>query len=137
MLYTNKIALVLRQDLPSWQKLNVSAFLASAIAIQFPETHGQPLVSATGTMYLPFLKLPIRVYQADDLVALQRARSRAHERGLALAIYTEPLFATKGEAENVAVIASYPDDAQLLVGLAVYGDSKLVNKALDGMKLHE
>lgn len=137
MLYNTKIALVLHQDLPNWQKLNVAAFLASAIAIQFPETHGQPLVSASGTAYLPFLKLPIRVYQAENVVSLQRARSRAHERGLALAIYTEPLFATKGEAENVAVIAEYTDEAQPLVGVAVYGDSKLVNKALDGLKLHE
>jgi hypothetical protein len=47
-MYDHKIALVLRADLLDWQKLNVTAFLASAVAIQFPETHGQPLVSASG-----------------------------------------------------------------------------------------
>ena len=40
--YDHKIAIVLSDDLLVWQKLNVTAFLASSVAIQFPETHGQP-----------------------------------------------------------------------------------------------
>ena len=96
MLYDTKIALVLKADLPSWQKLNVAAFLASAVAIQFPETHGQPLRNAAGAPYLPFLKQPILVYQANEEKELRRAFQRAKERGLQPGIYTEPLFATKG-----------------------------------------
>ena len=49
MLYDTKIALVLKTSLPAWQKLNVAAFLASAVAIQFPETHGQSFRNASGT----------------------------------------------------------------------------------------
>ncbi|GAA4505863.1 DUF2000 domain-containing protein [Hymenobacter ginsengisoli] len=135
-MYDTKIALVLKNDLADWQKLNVAAFLASAVAIQFPETHGQALVSASGTRYLPFLRQPMLVYKADDEAALHRAHRRATERGLGVGIYTEPLFATKGEAENLAVIASYPDEKQPLVGLALYGDAKQVSKALDGLKFH-
>lgn len=136
MLYDTKIAIILKTDLLAWQKLNVAAFLASAVAIQFPETHGQAFLSASGTPYLPFLKQPILVYQADQDKDLRRAYQRAHERKLHLGIYTEPLFATKGEAENVAAIAQYSDDRQPLVGLVLYGDSKQVSKALDGLKLH-
>lgn len=135
-MYDTKIAIVLQNDLPDWQKLNVTAFLASAVAVQFPETHGQPLVSASGTAYLPFLRQPILVYKADQVAELHRARRRATERGLAVGIYTEPLFATKGEAENLAVIAGYADDEQPLVGLVLYGDAKQISKALDGLRLH-
>jgi hypothetical protein len=135
-MYDTKIALVLKNDLADWQKLNVAAFLASAVAIQFPETHGQALVSASGTSYLPFLRQPMLVYKADSEADLRRAHRRATERGLAVGIYTEPLFATKGEAENLAVIARYADDEQPLVGLALYGDAKQVSKALDGLKFH-
>ncbi|MBF9223185.1 DUF2000 family protein [Hymenobacter ruricola] len=136
MLYDTKIALVLKADLPTWQKLNVAAFLASAVAIQFPETHGQPFVNGSGVTYLPFLKQPVLVYQAAEEKDLRRAHQRASERGLQVGIYTEPLFATKGEAENLAVIAQYTTETQLLVGLVVYGDAKQVSKALDGLKLH-
>lgn len=136
MLYDTKIALVLKVDLPAWQKLNVAAFLASAVAIQFPETHGQPFTNASGAQYLPFLKQPILVYQALENKDLRRAAQRATERGLHLGIYTEPLFATKGEFENAAVIARFTTEEQPLVGLVLYGDAKQVSKALDGLKLH-
>jgi hypothetical protein len=135
-MYDTKIAIVLKNDLADWQKLNVTAFLASAVAIQFPETHGQPLVSSSGTTFLPFLRQPILVYKAESKDELHRAYRRATERGLAVGIYTEPLFATKGEAENLAVVAGYADDEQPLVGIVLYGDSKQVSKALDGLKLH-
>ncbi len=136
MLYDTKIALVLKTSLPAWQKLNVAAFLASAVAIQFPETHGQSFRNASGTTYLPFLKQPVLVYQADDEKDLHRAAQRATERGVHLGIYTEPLFATKGEAENAAVFARFTNENQPLVGLVVYGGAKQVGKALDGLKLH-
>ena len=136
MLYDTKIALVLKADLPTWQKLNVAAFLTSAVAIKFPETHGQPFVNASGITYLPFLRQPVLVYQAAQEQDLRRAHQRASERNLHLGIYTEPLFATKGEAENLAVIAQYTVETQPLVGLVLYGDARQVGKALDGLKLH-
>lgn len=45
-MYENKIAVVLLNKLAPWQKINVTAFLAGAIAIAFPEAHGAPLISA-------------------------------------------------------------------------------------------
>jgi hypothetical protein len=131
-----KIALVIRADLQSWQKLNVAAFLASAIAIRFPEVHGRDLVSATGTAYLPFLKQPILIYTATDSIQMKRAFSRARERELHIGIYTKPLFATKNEEQNLVEIAKLPDDDQDLVGLACYGDNKKIDKALKDLKLH-
>ncbi|OGX87950.1 DUF2000 family protein [Hymenobacter coccineus] len=136
MLYDTKIALVLLADLPTWQKRNVAAFLASAVAIQFPATHGQVLLNNTGAPYLPFLRQPVLVYQAGQPQELHRAFRRAKERGVHVGIYTEPLFATKGEAENVAAIARFADEDQPLVGLVLYGEAKLLSKALDGLKLH-
>ncbi|ELR73168.1 hypothetical protein C900_05217 [Fulvivirga imtechensis AK7] len=136
MTYSNKIALIVRNDLLDWQKLNVASFLASAVAIEFPEVHGKPFVNASGSQYLPFVKHPVLVYQADDESQLKRAYARARERNLRIGIYTEPLFATKNEEENHIEIAKCTDDEQPLVGLVMYGDNKAVNKALDGLKFH-
>jgi hypothetical protein len=36
MQFDTKIALIIRNDLAAWQKLNVAAFLASGIAAAFP-----------------------------------------------------------------------------------------------------
>ena len=97
MTYENKIAIIIKDDLQTWQKLNVASFLASSVAIQFPETHGAKFVNASGSEYLPFIKHPILIYKADTQSDIQRAFQRAKERGLHIGIYTEPLFATKNE----------------------------------------
>jgi hypothetical protein len=57
-------------------------------------------------------------------------------RGLSIGIYTRPLFATKGEEENLGEILKLPDEEQDLVGIVLYGDNKQVDKAIDGLKLH-
>ena len=35
--FATKIAIVIRSDLETWQKLNVAAFLASGVAATYPE----------------------------------------------------------------------------------------------------
>ena len=52
MQFDTKIALVIRDDLQAWQKLNVAAFLAGGIAAAFPDSIGDAYEDgpATGTM---------------------------------------------------------------------------------------
>lgn len=135
-MYENKVAVVILKSLADWQKLNVTAFLASSVAIAFPVTHGAPLVSASGTAYLPFLKHPVLVYGAESEEQIQRAFSRAKERELHVGIYVRELFATKNEGENLQVIASHSDEELDLVGIVIYGENKKVDKAVDKLKFH-
>lgn len=134
--YDQKIAVVVRADLLDWQKLNVVAFLASAVAVRFSETHGRSFVTADQVTYLPFIKHPVLIYQAEGVEPIRRALARAKDRGLAVGIYTRPLFETKGEDGNLAAIAQLADMEQDLVGLVVYGENNKVDKALQGLKFH-
>jgi hypothetical protein len=136
-MHENKIAIILRDDLKNWQKLNVTAFLSGAVAIEFPELHGRHLVTASGNTYLPFFKQPVLVYKAESNEQMQRVFKRAKERELNIGIYSHPLFSTMNEDDNVGEIAKYTDDEQDLVGLIIYGDNKKVNKAIDGLKFHD
>jgi hypothetical protein len=135
-MYENKIVLVIKNDLPTWQKLNVASFLASSIAIKFPETHGHEFVNDSNSTYLPFIKHPILIYKADTDDEIKRAFNRAKYRELHIGIYTEPLFSTKNEEENLIEISKCTDENQKLVGIALYGEIKRVNKAIDGLKFH-
>jgi hypothetical protein len=136
-MYDHKIAIVILNELASWQKLNVAAFLASAVAIRFPQTHGKSFVNASGSEYLPFVKHPILIYKAENDSQLNRAFNRAKERQLNIGIYTKPLFATKNEEENLVEIAKHGDAQQELAGICIYGENKKVDKALDGLKFHD
>ncbi len=135
-MYDKKIAIVLKTDLLNWQKLNVAAFLASAIAIAFPETHGKAFTNASGTTYLPFIKHPILIYMAETDEQLKRAFNRAKEREISIGIYTKPLFGTKNEEGNHIEIGKCRDEEQDLAGVVLYGENKKVDKAVDGLKFH-
>jgi hypothetical protein len=135
-MYDKKIAIIIKNDLLNWQKLNVTAFLASSVAINYEETHGRAFVNASGSEYLPFIKHPILIYKADTDAELKRAFNRAKERNLNIGIYTTPLFSTKNEEGNHIEIAKYTDDGQELAGIIIYGENKKVDKALDGLKFH-
>ncbi len=71
-----------------------------------------------------------------DICASTGAFNRAKERELNIGIFTATLFATKNEDENPYEIAKCNDEDQNLVGIVVYGDTKKINKVLDGLKFH-
>ena len=77
--FETKIAIVLEEELAPWQKANVTAFLMSGIAAADPELVGEPYADATGNVYLPMCRQPIRVYAADG-AELRRACARRGSR---------------------------------------------------------
>ncbi|HLU74949.1 MAG TPA: DUF2000 family protein, partial [Nonomuraea sp.] len=79
MRFDTKIGIVVRQDLAAWQKLNVTAFLAGAVAGGVPETVGEPYEDGSGNVYLPMLRQPVLIYAADSLTEI---REKAVARGL-------------------------------------------------------
>jgi hypothetical protein len=130
-----KIAVVVREELATWQKLNVVAFLASAVAGGVPGVVGQPYEDGSDNRYLPMFRQPVLVYAADA-GALGRAHRRVLSRGLCAAVYTEELFATGNDEDNRAAVRAVPEDQLNLVGLATYGARGAVDRALDGLRLH-
>src|SRR5262245_3676427 len=74
--FATKIAIVIRNDLETWQKLNVAAFLSSGIAAAFPASIGASYEDASGTHYHALLGEPILIYGADH-AALASALDRA------------------------------------------------------------
>ena len=58
--FDTKIVVVLRDDLATWQRLNVTAFLVSGIAATTPELIGEPYADADGTAYAPMFRQPVR-----------------------------------------------------------------------------
>src|SRR5262249_35792061 len=52
MRFDTKIAVVVRSDLATWQKLNVTAFLASGVAAGVDEVAGKPYEDGSGNRYL-------------------------------------------------------------------------------------
>ena len=136
MLFDTKIALVIRDDLASWQKMNVAAFLASGIAASYPESIGEPYEDASGNKYQRLLGQPILIYGADA-TALAHVIDRALARGVQPALYTEEMFSTTHDAANRDAVRSVERENLNLVGLAIRADRKVVDKIVDKLKFHQ
>ena len=135
MRFDTKIGIAVRADLAGWQQLNVTAFLASAVAAGVDGLIGQPYLDGSDNAYLPMFCQPVLVY-AGDATALGLARCRAMDRGLAVAVYTEDMFRTGNDEDNRAVVRAVPAGDLCLAGLAAYGPRNAMDKVFKGMPLH-
>ncbi len=133
--FDHKIAVVVSDDLATWQRLNVTAFLASGITAARPHLVGEPYRDADGQGYLPLLGVPVLVFEAPGSV-LAAARERAVRRGLPVAVYDRGMFATGHDAANRAVVAALAGPGLDLVGLAVHGPRNAVDRVVKGARLH-
>ncbi|ATU91799.1 DUF2000 family protein [Phyllobacterium zundukense] len=134
-MFDTKIAIVLRNDLASWQALNVTAFLTSGIVAQSPEVIGEPYRDRAGNIYNPLSIQPVIVLAADQ-ATISSIHRRSLERDIKSCLYIEEMFSTGHDAANRAVFAQFsPDDAKV-VGIALRADKKVVDKVTKGAKMH-
>lgn len=133
--FDTKIAVLLRDDLAGWQRLNVTAFLVSGLGTRHPEVIGEPYEDADSTAYLPMLRQPVLVFEGSK-ETLTAAHGKALARVLPRAVFTSDLFATGNDRDNRAAVRAVGRDSLDLVGLAVYGPRNAVDKVLKGARMH-
>ena len=133
--FNTKIAVVLREDLAVWQKLNVTAFLVSGVAGTDADTIGESYEDASGHRYLPMFRQPVLIF-AGSAEQLRRAYNRLRAGGLRFSVFTEELFATNNDGDNRAAVKAVRGEDLRLAGMAVRGERKAIDKALKGLSLH-
>jgi hypothetical protein len=133
--FDTKLAVLLRDDLATWQRLNVTAFLVSGLAAAHPELIGEPYADADGTRYLPMFGQPVMVFEGSKEV-LTSAHAKALARAWAIPVFTSDLFGTGNDRDNRAAVRAVPRDQLDLVGIAVHGPRNAVDKVLKGAHLH-
>lgn len=134
-MFDTKIAIVLRDDLATWQKLNVAAFLTSGLVGANPGLIGEPYEDQAGNSYLPLAIQPMIVLTAgaDGIAKIYR---RALERGARLSLYIEDMFATGHDAANRATVKLHAPETMPVVGLALRDDRKTVDRITKGARMH-
>ncbi|MGH1288692.1 DUF2000 family protein [Bacillus toyonensis] len=135
MKFTNKIVVIIRDDLLVWQKLNVTAFLMSGVG-GTQNIIGEPYIDNDGVAYLPMSQQPIMIYSASNQ-ELKEIQKKALTKEVEMTIYTEELFKTYNDADNRAKIAEYKTDDLNLVGIGMIGKKNHIDKLTKGFKLHD
>ena len=135
MIFDTKISVVVREDLATWQKLNVVAFLVSGVVGAKPGLVGEPYEDAAGNIYNPLMIQPMIILGADK-DTLKAIYGRAMERRVRLSLYIEDMFSTGHDAANRAAVKQHAPVAMNVVGLALREDKKLVDKITKGARMH-
>jgi hypothetical protein len=133
--FETKIAVLLRDDLAIWQRLNVTAFLVSGVVGAEPDLLGEEYLDADGTRYLAMFRQPVLVF-AGDRATLTNVQARALARGLRISIFTQELFGTGNDRDNRAAVRAVSREKLDLVGLALHGARNVVDKVIKGASLH-
>ena len=97
---------MVRDDLATWQRLNVTAFLISGITADAGATK------------------------------LRTVRERADRRGVTLAIYTNEMFATGNDDDNRAAVLAVATDELDIVGVALRAPHRDADAVLRGLDRH-
>ena len=134
-MHDTKVGIIVKDDLAMWQKLNVTAFLASGIAASAEGTIGATYEDGSGDTYLPILAQPVFVFSASA-EHLTRTLARAKSRDVKVALYTKDMFSTSNDVDNRAVVKAVTTDELNIVGLAIRADRKIFDKIISGLKLH-
>jgi hypothetical protein len=134
--FPTKAAVVVRDDLATWQRLNVTGFLVSGIVGGAGErVVGEDYIDADGTRYLPMLVQPLLVLEADA-GKLRTVRRRAADRGVPIAIYTADLFATGHDGDNRAAVRAVRTEDLDLVGIGLRAPRRDADAVLRGLRRH-
>ena len=135
--FPTKAAIVIRDDLALWQRLNVTGFLVSGLIGGADErVIGEDYVDADGKHYLPMLVQPLLVLESSGS-KLKTVRRRAAERGIKVAIYTAELFATGNDEANRAAVRTVPTEELDLVGVGLRAPHRDTDAILRGLRRHE
>ncbi|WP_299580458.1 DUF2000 domain-containing protein [uncultured Microbulbifer sp.] len=124
-----KFVLILDESLPPGVLANTAAVLAMSVGKLCPEIVGRDLFDSTGnvrrgitTMALPALK------GNGELLRELRMKLQEYEPGLIVVDLIGATRTTKSYEEYAEVLSETPEEEQQYMGIALYGDKKIVNK---------
>jgi hypothetical protein len=135
MTFETKIAVAVRDDLPTWRRLNMTAFLVSGIAASGEGMVGEDYEDASGNRYLPMFRQPVLIYEAPA-AKLRVLYERAMRREVRFALFIDELFGTGNDVDNRAAMRAVAAEDLAIAGLALRAERKVVDKIFDGVRLH-
>jgi hypothetical protein len=134
--FETKAAVVVREDLAAWQRLNVCAFLMGGVtAAAGPEAIGADYLDADGNRYLPLLVQPVLVFEGSA-EKLKTVHERALRREVPIALYTMEMFSTGNDTDNRAAVRAVAAADLDIVGVALRTSHKDADAVLRGLARH-
>ncbi|HEY3774785.1 MAG TPA: DUF2000 family protein [Solirubrobacteraceae bacterium] len=134
--FDTKVAVLVRDDLAAWQRLNVCAFLISGVVAAAGDgAIGENYLDADGNTYLPLLVQPVLVFELTGS-KLRTVRERASRREVPIALYTAEMFITGNDEDNRGAVRRVGAGDLDIVGIALRAPHRDADAILRGLSRH-
>ena len=135
MQFDTKIAIVLLDDLPVWQKTNTTAFLVSGFAAADPSLVGEPYVDGSDNAYSRCSGSPSSSTRPTPPASAVRTSAPWHESSTS-SHFTRELFATPRDEANPRPSRRSRRRARHRRHRVARASVRTVNKVLDKLRPH-
>lgn len=129
-----KCVVVLDEGLPAGLAVNTAAVLAFTLGREMGSVVGPEVVDGSGASHLGITRLPIPILKANEGV-VRDVRSKADEDGLLVVDFTNAAQTSKTYEEYTEKMAARTAEELKYLGVALYGDKKLVNRLTGSLPL--
>lgn len=130
-----KCVLVVDTGLPAGLAVNAAAVLAVTLGGKIESIVGPDVADASGGLHIGLVDIPIPVLRADaEVLGDVRSRAAATD-GLLVVGFTDVAQTSKTYQDYTKRMAASAPEVLQYLGVALYGDKKLVNKLTGSLSL--
>ena len=132
-----KCVMVIDSQLPKGIIANTSAILGVTLGKQIPQMVGQGAVDGEERMHLGIVTIPIAMLKGDkDSVRALRERLYSPEfRDIVVVDFTHAAQSSHVYSQYMSKLASCSTQEHTYLGVAIYGEKKVVNKLTGSLPL--
>ena len=130
-----KAVIVLDPDQPLGLLVNTASVLAVTLGDLVESIRGADTYDADGILHPGVIRIPLPILAADSQTLqsiYERARS---DEAITVADFTRTAQSCKTYEEYESKCAETPTEAMGLLGVALYGDRKRINKLVGNLKM--
>lgn len=130
-----KCVMVLDEELPVGLAVNTAGVLAITLGRDVEDILGSEVLDGSGLRHAGITKIPIPILKASE-DAVRNIRLRAEEIEDLLAVdFTDAAQTAKKYDDYIRKIKAVPSGKLGYLGVALYGDKKMVNKLTGSLPL--
>lgn len=130
-----KCVIVMDQSLPVGLTANTAAILALTLGRRVDTIVGPDVADGSGAVHAGITTVPVPILKAES-EAIKDIRLRgSKQEGLLLVDFTDAAQTTKTYEDYTEKVSSVPSDELKYLGVALYGDKKVVDRLTGSLPL--
>jgi len=130
-----KAVIILEPNQPLGLLVNSASVLSVTLGSVIDSIRGSDTYDANGVQHLGVIRIPLPILSAESETLLSIYDKARNDSSIMVADFTKTAQSCKSYDEYIEKCANTPTDKMGLLGLALYGERKKINKLVGNLKM--